>query len=168
MLGQGLLGFQRAPWPVSAYAPAAVHAPQTLPFRLCSKDSRTIAPTSLLLYPCHHCPRSLENSSNEEFCKGPWAALLPGGLWVLLPPGFGYVCPSFVLFFLYPHLHAVLESSIPIPASPQICKLLRGRLCETFITTHSALSTGSIRHCVLSEYLKLKIYPKMSSLLLDC
>lgn len=116
MLGQGLLGFQRSPWSVSACAPAAVHAPQPLPFRLCSKDSRTVAPTSLLLYPCHHCPLSLGNSANEEFCKGPWAALLPGSFWVLLPPGFGYVCPSFVLFFLYPHLRH-LSSHLPLHKS---------------------------------------------------
>lgn len=141
---------QMALWPFCCWCPCPCPCSSTSPFRLCCKDSEAVGPDLFSFCPPHpsvlllYCPLYLENSSDEEFCRGPRKPISWKPLGVLLPLGFGYMCPSSMLSFLCPLLNMLYYRHLSLYLSlHRSVSSLRGRFCVTFLSADSALSTAS-------------------------
>lgn len=136
---------QRTLWPDAVCAPASSLLLNSALW-LCSDGSRAVVlilipvllPSPAPLSPLPGKLLKLRNCVRDP----EWHYFLEA-FWVPSPLGLGHTCPSFGLFLLCTYLHAVLQSSVYTPVSPWICELLRDRFWVTFISTHSAFSTGS-------------------------
>ncbi len=158
-MGQGLLHIQEGSvtWLAFVLVPVLV---QPSPFGQCSKAGAPPSGPSDLCALTSSCPLYPESSSHEEFSKGPWVALLPGSL--LAPPAHqirANMAPC--AFFLCIHTLYYSHLSLYLSLHEATCSL-----GVESVLRSSAHTQHRVRHCVLSEQLKPKLYPKMSRICL--